>query len=93
MAMVAVLSSQSNRNGLPARQFGQYCLTRYGATDMKRSTLPNCLQCKNYFITYEPARPHGCRAMGFKSKITPARVVLQTSSLICQLYAPQKKHV
>ncbi|MFW2367462.1 MAG: hypothetical protein ACN4GW_13680 [Desulforhopalus sp.] len=66
-------------------------LTEAGSTDMKKSSLPICLQCKHYFITYDSTRPHGCRAMGFKSKVSPARLVYQTSSLVCQLYESKKQ--
>lgn len=49
-------------------------------------TLPQCRKCKNFFITYEPAKPYGCRAMGFKSKRIPAMVVYDTSGIVCQLF-------
>ncbi len=52
--------------------------------------VPNCLKCKHYYVTYDPARPFGCRAMKFKSATSPARVVFKTSGLHCQLYNPKK---
>ncbi len=45
-----------------------------------------CSKCTHYYITYDPKRPYGCRIMGFKSRITPARMVYSTSGMICQLY-------
>lgn len=48
--------------------------------------LPNCLQCRHYFITHIPTAPYGCRAMGFKSKRLPAAVVYETSGLVCQSF-------
>ncbi|WP_136805402.1 uracil-DNA glycosylase [Desulfosediminicola flagellatus] len=55
------------------------------------TNLPNCYKCTHYFITYEPAKPYGCRAMRFKSNRNPARVVYESSGIICQLFTPKKK--
>ena len=52
--------------------------------------LPHCLKCIHYFITHDPGRPYGCRAMAFKSRTNPARVVYENSGIICQLYTPKK---
>jgi hypothetical protein len=52
---------------------------------------PNCLQCIHYFITYDSGRPYGCRAMAFKSRKKPARLVYESSGISCQLYAPKKQ--
>ncbi len=51
--------------------------------------LPNCFKCINYFITHDPAQPYGCRAMRFKSKTNPGRVVYINSGMVCQLYSPK----
>jgi len=51
--------------------------------------MPNCIKCVHYFITYEASRPYGCKAMGFKSKVNPARVVFESSGLHCQLFRPK----
>ncbi len=51
--------------------------------------LPQCRKCKNFYITYDPAKPYGCRAMGFKSRRQPSLVVYETSGIICQLYDPK----
>lgn len=51
--------------------------------------LPNCFKCVHHFITYSRSRPYGCRAMKFKSKISPSRVVYESSGIICQLYTPK----
>jgi hypothetical protein len=53
--------------------------------------IPNCLICIHYFITYDPRRPYGCRAMGFKSRRNPGRVVYESSGIACQLHLPKKK--
>lgn len=49
--------------------------------------LPECVKCMHYYVTYDPAKPYGCRAMGFKSRRLPAQVVYAASGLVCQLFA------
>ncbi|MBM9535483.1 hypothetical protein [Desulfobulbus alkaliphilus] len=46
----------------------------------------NCMQCRSFFITYDPRRPWGCRAYGFKSRHRPSSVVLSSSGEPCRLY-------
>lgn len=53
--------------------------------------IPNCLKCTHYFITHDPGRPYGCRAMAFKSRTSPAQVVLQSSGMNCQMFTPKKR--
>ncbi|GAB6193797.1 hypothetical protein [Desulfocastanea catecholica] len=53
--------------------------------------LPHCLKCMHYFITHDPGRPYGCRAMAFKSRTNPAKVVYENSGIMCQLYTPKKR--
>lgn len=49
--------------------------------------LPECVKCMHYYVTYDPAKPYGCRAMGFKSRRMPAQVVYAASGLVCQLFS------
>jgi hypothetical protein len=58
---------------------------------MMVAVIPNCLKCIHYFITHDPGRPYGCRAMAFKSRTNPARLVCESSGIICQLYTPKKR--
>ncbi len=51
----------------------------------------NCLACRHFFITYRPDHPYGCRALGFKSKELPSRVVLASSGLNCQAFTSKNK--
>jgi hypothetical protein len=57
---------------------------------MMGNSIPDCPKCKNYFITHDPGRPYGCRAMAFKSRINPARLVYESSGIGCQLFIPKK---
>jgi len=56
-----------------------------------KSSLPVCRNCSNYFVTHDPSNPYGCRAMGFKSKKSPARVVFESSGIHCQLFSARKQ--
>ncbi|MBA3028538.1 MAG: uracil-DNA glycosylase [Desulfobacteraceae bacterium] len=41
--------------------------------------METCIHCKYYFITWDSKRPHGCKAMGFKSREVPCVVVRKSS--------------
>lgn len=34
-----------------------------------------CRACRHYYVTWDRHHPHGCRAMGFKSRSLPSSVV------------------
>lgn len=53
------------------------------------ATIPDCRRCRHFFITHDPGRPMGCRAYGFKCQAQPSRLVLTTSGLACQFFAPR----
>lgn len=44
---------------------------------------PNCRSCRHFYVTWDPKRPYGCRAMQFKSKILPAIEVYNTDGSPC----------
>ena len=46
-----------------------------------------CQRCIHYYVTWEPKRPHGCNAYGFKSKMVPSAVVKNSSGEQCKLFA------
>ncbi|MDD2567746.1 MAG: uracil-DNA glycosylase [Sulfurimonadaceae bacterium] len=46
----------------------------------------NCRRCEHYFVTWEPQRPHGCRAYGFKSPHIPSLVVFQSTGSDCAFF-------
>lgn len=45
-----------------------------------------CQKCVHYYVTWEPSRPHGCRAYGFKSKFLPSVVVKNSSGSECNFF-------
>jgi hypothetical protein len=54
--------------------------------------IPACYHCIHYFITWQVNFPHGCRAMGFKSRRLPlveVRRVMQGKN--CLAYKPKSK--
>ncbi|HRF56932.1 MAG TPA: uracil-DNA glycosylase [Campylobacterales bacterium] len=46
----------------------------------------NCIKCKHFFVTYEPRRPYGCRAYGFKGSKMPSVIVYQSSGMECESF-------
>lgn len=53
--------------------------------------LPVCTRCKYYHVTWDPARPHGCKAFGFKSRTNPALEVFRSSGVRCGYYEEKKR--
>jgi hypothetical protein len=39
----------------------------------------DCHKCEHYYVTWEEQTPHGCRAMGFKSRRLPSMVVRKST--------------
>ncbi|MDR2455984.1 MAG: uracil-DNA glycosylase [Deltaproteobacteria bacterium] len=54
---------------------------------------PNCLRCVHYHVTWDPRAPHGCKALGFKSRYLPHVHVQQTSGMPCRSFKlrPQRR--
>jgi hypothetical protein len=50
---------------------------------------PDCRKCRHYFITHDPDLPYGCRAMQFKSRRPPGRVVFEACGNYCLLFQPK----
>lgn len=47
----------------------------------------DCHKCEHYYVTWEERTPHGCRAMGFKSRRLPSIVVRKsTPDMDCLSY-------
>ncbi len=51
-----------------------------------REDIINCTKCKHIYVTWDKDFPHGCRAMGFKSRDVPSLVVYQSSGMPCQRF-------
>lgn len=47
---------------------------------------PDCLACRSFYVTWDPALPRGCRAFGFRSQALPAAVVSESSGRECDLF-------
>jgi len=50
----------------------------------------NCYLCKYYYVTWNKKFPHGCRAMGFKSRMLPSIEVYKHSGIYCLLFNQKK---
>ena len=46
----------------------------------------SCHKCKFFYVTWDNSFPYGCKAMGFKGKITPSMMVFQASGKTCMAY-------
>ena len=50
-----------------------------------RGTRDALEKCEQYYVTWDKEFPHGCRAMGFKSKLFPSIVIRVSSDHECLL--------
>ncbi|BBO72475.1 hypothetical protein DSCA_64050 [Desulfosarcina alkanivorans] len=48
-----------------------------------------CRKCRFYYITWDSRQPHGCKAMGFKSRRPPSLVVRKNTGHECLRYTPK----
>jgi hypothetical protein len=46
----------------------------------------NCFTCQHFYITHDQSFPYGCKAVGFKSRLMPAKEMYVNSGIECQLY-------
>jgi hypothetical protein len=58
---------------------------------MSQQMRTECRMCLHYYVTWDERRPHGCRAMKFKSKMVPSVVVMRSSGAECLLFELKKK--
>ena len=56
---------------------------------MNRRPTIVCRKCRYYYITWDARQPHGCKAMGFKSRRPPSQIVRQSSGQDCMRYRPK----
>jgi hypothetical protein len=50
-----------------------------------------CFDCKYFFITWDDRFPRGCRAMDFKSKKMPSKLVYEASGMPCTKFKLKKQ--
>lgn len=53
---------------------------------MLKTQQPLCAKCVHFYTTWDKNYPYGCKAMGFKSPMPPARMVKQASGRECLAY-------
>jgi len=51
-----------------------------------------CQKCIYYFVTWEPGKPHGCKAYRFKSAFVPSISVKNASGEACKFYTLKDIH-
>jgi len=58
-----------------------------GISDNKMSKKKtDCIQCKHFYITWDPPFPYGCRAFAIKARRYPSCEVFIASGKDCQLF-------
>ncbi|UCF93824.1 MAG: uracil-DNA glycosylase [Desulfobacterales bacterium] len=57
---------------------------------MMENGLIDCHRCRHYYVTWDLNFPHGCQAMGFKSRLLPSGEVRSTmQGKDCLLFNPK----
>ena len=46
----------------------------------------NCRKCVNFYVTWDPNNPYGCRYFGFKTKTLPSVYVFKSSGEPCKAF-------
>ncbi|MGX8796486.1 uracil-DNA glycosylase [Fusibacter sp. JL298sf-3] len=46
----------------------------------------DCRKCLYFYVTWDPNRPMGCKAFGFKSRALPSQIVFRSSGEPCKAY-------
>lgn len=64
-------------------------MSQHGGREQGETVPVSCRDCRHYYVSWDKEFPHGCRAMGFKSKTSPSVSVRQASGMDCQLFAPK----
>lgn len=58
---------------------------------MERKTAKvECRRCVHFYITWDEFFPRGCKALSFKSREVPSKVVFDSSGMECQKFEPKK---
>ncbi|MDR2518641.1 MAG: hypothetical protein LBD13_04415 [Spirochaetaceae bacterium] len=54
----------------------------------RRPPAPNCLICRHFKVTWEPAHPRSCRIFGIKSRSLPSLEVFRATGRQCPSFEP-----
>lgn len=54
---------------------------------MENTKIIQCMKCKHYQATYNPARPRGCKLFGIESQAMPYIEVRKASGTDCQEFS------
>jgi hypothetical protein len=52
---------------------------------------PNCVQCKHFYITWNPKIPNGCKKFGIQCQDKPSNIVAAAGMGDCQGFEPKKR--
>jgi hypothetical protein len=52
---------------------------------------PNCLQCRHFYITWDPKTPNGCRRFGIQCKDRPSQIIASAGLGECQGFEEKRK--
>jgi len=53
-------------------------------TQREPDKAPDCWQCRNFAISWDPRNPYHCKMMGFKSRMIPSFEVFRADGSHCR---------
>lgn len=62
-----------------------------GVKRLMKNLKIDCFKCRHFYITWEKNFPYGCKAMKFKTKNMPSKVVHQSSGMECLKFEKNKR--
>ena len=57
--------------------------------NIEPSKAPDCWQCRNFAISWDPRNPYHCKMMGFKSRMIPSFEVFRADGSHCRGFMPK----
>lgn len=73
-------------SGAPWRDFSAAARDAMLARAVETRPAPACARCRHYWVTHQPATPHGCRVYGILSARLPSLEIRLASGADCSAF-------
>ncbi len=73
-------------SGAPWRDFSAAARDAMLARAVESRPAPACARCRHYWVTHQPATPHGCRVFGILSARLPSVEIRMATGQDCSAF-------
>ena len=87
---IIIKSSSTRRLPMASKVWYGYVEIRLSLYKCCKNLMIDCYKCTHYYVTWDKKFPHGCKAMGFKSKQFPSAMVRLSSGRECLLFTKKR---